>query len=67
MIGHSITTLSQSQPDRWDEFLNQTIFAIRVRSHAVTRHSPFYLLYGVEPRIPGDTEPPRESMTEWDS
>jgi hypothetical protein len=67
MVGHSITTLSQSQPDRWDEFLNQTIFAIRVRSHAVTRYSPFYLLYGVDSRIPGDTDPPRESMTPWTS
>jgi len=64
-VGHSITTLSHSQPKRWDEFLNQTIFAIRVRSHAVTKFSPFYLLYGLEPRLPGDTEPPRESMTEW--
>ncbi len=45
--------------------MNQTIFAIRVRTHATTRYSPFYLLYGIEPRIPGDTEPPRESMTEW--
>jgi len=65
MVGHSITTLSNSQPQRWDEFLNQTIFAIRVRTHATTRYSPFYLLYGIEPRIPGDTDPPRESMTEW--
>jgi hypothetical protein len=62
MVGHSITTLSNSQPQRWDEFLNQTIFAIRVRTHTTTRYSPFYLLYGIEPRIPGDT---RESMTEW--
>jgi hypothetical protein len=58
-------TQSRLYPDRWDQFLNQTIFAIRVRSHAVTRYSPFYLLYGIEPRIPGDTEPPRESMVEW--
>jgi len=65
MLGHAITTLSNSQPDRWDEFLPQTIFAIRVRTHSVTKFSPFYLLYGVEPRIPGDSQPPRQSMAEW--
>jgi hypothetical protein len=65
MMGHSITTLSNAQPDRWDEFLPQTLFSIRVRNHAVTKKSPFFLLYGVNPRIPGDTEPPREFMTPW--
>ena len=65
MLGHALTTLSNGQPSRWDEFLPQSIFAIRVRSHAVTGSSPFFLLYGVEPRIPGDMEPPRETMVEW--
>jgi len=65
MMGHSITTLSNSQPERWEEFLPQTVFAIRVRTHAVTKNSPFFLLYGVSPRIPGDTEPPRVSMQPW--
>jgi transposase InsO family protein len=65
MMGHSITTLSNSQPERWDEFLPQTVFAIRVRTHAVSKKSPFYMLYGVSPRIPGDTEPPRVTMQPW--
>jgi hypothetical protein len=66
MIGHSITTLSNAQPKRWDEFLDQAVFATRVRTHSVTKYSPFYLLYGVNPRLPGDTSPPRESMAPLD-
>ena len=66
MLGHSITTLSESKPERWDEFLLQTIFAIRVRTHAVTRHSPFYLLYGVAPRLPLDPRPPPCTMKPLD-
>ncbi|KAH9273057.1 hypothetical protein BASA83_004631 [Batrachochytrium salamandrivorans] len=52
-MGHAITTLTQGRPDRWDEYLQQTVFALRVRKHAVTKQSPFYLLYGTPPRLPG--------------
>ena len=66
MIGHALTTLTTGRPDRWDEFLAQTTFALRVRKHAVTRKSPFYLLYGVEPRLPGDSGPLLENMAPLD-
>ena len=56
-LNHAITTLSHSNPERWDEFLLQAVFSLRVRTHAVTGYSPFYLLYGVEPRLPGDKSP----------
>jgi transposase InsO family protein len=66
MLSHAITTLTQSHPDRWDEYLPEATFAIRVRTHAVTRYSPFYLLYGVKPRLPGDTAPLRSMMQPLD-
>jgi transposase InsO family protein len=55
MLRAAITKLSDGSPDRWDEFLPQALFSIRVRTHAVTKFSPFYLMYGVHPRIPMDT------------
>jgi hypothetical protein len=63
MINHALTTLTGSRPNRWDDYLDSTIFAIRVRTHAVTRKSPFFLLYGVDPRLPGDLDPPRQAMS----
>jgi transposase InsO family protein len=66
MLGHGITTLVAGKTDRWDEFLDQTVFAIRVRRHAVTKKSPFYLLYGVHPRLPGDSHPPPSRMQPLD-
>jgi transposase InsO family protein len=66
MLGACITRLSDGRPDRWDEFLPQTLFSLRVRTHAVTKFSPFYLLYGVHPRIPGDTLPLQSSMQPLD-
>ena len=57
-----MTTLCNSHPERWDEYLKQTLFSLRVRTHAVTKFSPFYLLYGVNPRLPGDLDPTSTSM-----
>jgi hypothetical protein len=60
MLNHAITTAVSSQRNRWDEFVMKSIFALRVRKHAVTKFSPFRLLFGTEPRIPGDPDPPRQ-------
>jgi hypothetical protein len=43
---------------KWDMFLQEAIFHCRTRLHQVTGYTPFKLLYGVDPRYPGDTTPP---------
>ena len=40
----------------WDEYLHQVLFAARICTHTMTDHSPFYLLYGVNPCILSDTD-----------
>ena len=45
--------VSGNQKD-WDRHLPLVLFAYRVSPHASTRESPFYLLYGREPRLPID-------------
>ncbi|KAH6563205.1 hypothetical protein BASA50_001453 [Batrachochytrium salamandrivorans] len=62
MIGHGLTALTDNHPNRWDEYLAETVFSIRTRSHAVTGYSPFFLLYGVHPRLPKEIAPPRQTM-----
>ena len=44
---------------RWDEFLVQATFASNIRKHRTTGLSPFFMVYGVEPKIPGDILPPK--------
>ena len=34
------------------------MLGVGVRTHSVTRFSPFFLLFGINPRIPGDISPP---------
>jgi hypothetical protein len=43
---------------RWDDFVDTALFATRIRTHRSHGHSPFFLTYGVEPRLPGDGAPP---------
>ena len=53
----------------WDQYLPQALFATRIRVHATTRKSPYSLLFGVDPRLPTDENPPRplNIETDWDS
>ncbi|KAG1282954.1 hypothetical protein G6F66_011024 [Rhizopus arrhizus] len=38
----------------WDCFVDAALFATRVRKHRTAGFSPFYLVYGREPVLPGD-------------
>ena len=58
MLKSSISALAGGRTNRWDDVLPQALFAIRSRKHAVTGYSPFFLLYGVTPRLPADLDPP---------
>ena len=46
----------------WDIYLNQALFATRIRTHTTTGFSPFYLLYGVNPQLPGDASGPTPEL-----
>ncbi|KAF9895820.1 hypothetical protein BX616_008755, partial [Lobosporangium transversale] len=39
-------------------YLLQALFACRIRIHSITKVSPFKLVYGLDPIIPGDTTHP---------
>jgi len=39
----------------WDLYLDQAVFACRIRTHTTTKTSPFYALYGRHPHLLGDS------------
>ena len=53
--------VSSSQKD-WDRYLNPVLFGYRISPSEVTGESPFFLLYGRQPRLPMDVSmlPPRD-------
>lgn len=64
---HMLTKYVKGAIHSWDEYIDTALFACRVRKHATTKNSPFYLVYGQEPRLPGDTGKPfLEPFTESD-
>jgi hypothetical protein len=55
LLGRMLTKYLMGKPTRaWDLYLTQAIVATRFHEHAVTGYSPFYLVYGIQPRLPGD-------------
>ncbi|KAH9267454.1 hypothetical protein BASA83_009993 [Batrachochytrium salamandrivorans] len=66
MLGHGLTTLVHGKRDRWDEYLPQVLLALRTRTHSVTGFSPFFLLFGIHPRLPTDETPPRNTLAPLD-
>jgi transposase InsO family protein len=58
-LGRMITKLLLGKSTKlWDMYLDQALFACRVRTHATTKTSPFYLVYGKHPRLLGDANVP---------
>jgi len=55
LIGSMLTKLLLGKSTKlWDLYLDQALFACRVRTHSTTKTSPFYLVYGKHPRLLGD-------------
>jgi hypothetical protein len=52
---HMLTKYVKGEVHSWDEFIDSALFSCRIRKHATTGFSPFYLTYGVDPVLPGDS------------
>lgn len=58
-----IRKLVDGKPKTWDNYLDEALFTCRVRCHATTGLSPFFLVYGCNPIIPGDSVTPDLRMS----
>ncbi|CAK6974445.1 hypothetical protein KUCAC02_004305 [Scomber scombrus] len=49
-------------PERWDDFLPPTMFALRTNKQLTTQYSPYYLMFGREERYPSEVPKEYEIM-----
>src|SRR5204862_6422095 len=55
ILGSMLGKMLLNTPTKlWDLYVDQAIFACRIRTHTMTKTSPFFLLYGRQPYILGD-------------
>ena len=55
IIGTMLGKMLLNKPTKlWDLYLDQAVFACRIRTHSTTKISPFYLVYGRHPQLLGD-------------
>ena len=63
-LAQSSSMYVASNKKDWDSFINLVLFAYRVSPNTTTGDSPFYLLYGCEPRLPIDVNlTPAENLS----
>ncbi|KAG2207610.1 hypothetical protein INT45_004096, partial [Circinella minor] len=55
---------AHGQIHHWDQFVDPAVFACRVRKHRTHGFSPYFLVYGVDPKLPGDVLPPFIQLTD---
>ena len=47
-----LSKLVNDQQNDWDQYLEQVAFSIRTQKQCSTKHAPFYLMFGRNPRSP---------------
>ncbi|KAG1514342.1 hypothetical protein G6F52_009946 [Rhizopus delemar] len=55
-LGQILQKRSDTEKEDWDIYLPATLFAYRSIKQATTKQSPFFLMYGYEPKTPFDID-----------
>lgn len=53
-LQRSLLKMIGKNENHWEDFLESVLFAYRTSRQASTKYSPFYVMYGREPRLPVD-------------
>lgn len=51
-LQRALLKIVEENENQWNKFLDSVLFAYRTSRQSSTKYSPFYLMYGREPRLP---------------
>ena len=51
-LQRALLKMVDENQSQWDKFLDSVLFACRTNKQSSTKYSPFFLMYGREPRLP---------------
>jgi hypothetical protein len=57
-LNSMLTKLCAGDTSKWPYYVSQAVLALNCRIHEVMKISPFYMVYGMDPRLPGDEDQP---------
>ena len=61
----TLRKLMEDNQDTWDDYVEGTVFTINTNESTTTKYSPFFLMYGRNPRLPfevGKLEQPPQAL-----
>ncbi|KAF3918141.1 hypothetical protein AA313_de0203932 [Arthrobotrys entomopaga] len=64
-IENALTKLCDGNDSQWVKHLHSVLWADRVTTKKTTGHSPYYLLYGMDPLLPVDLAYPTWNVLPW--
>ena len=53
-LQRALLKMVNENENQWDKFLDSVLFAYRTSRQASTKYSPFFLMFGREPKLPID-------------
>ena len=54
----------EENEDSWDEYIEGTMFTINTNESTTTKYSPFFLMFGRNPRLPFEVEKLEQPITD---
>ena len=55
-MSRTLKKVMKDKEDHWDEYIEGALFAINTNQSTTTKYSPFYLMFGRNPRFPFEVE-----------
>ena len=59
VFNEMLTKYCENHTHYWDNFYQQALFTCRIKTHNTTHSSPYELVYGIKPKLPGDNIVPQ--------